>query len=133
MDIMQVGNKILNEQPFSRLLGARLERLQPGFAQLELDIKPEFLQQHGYVHGGVISYLADNALTFAGGSLFGDALTVEFKINYQRPAQGQRLIAKAKAEASGKKVVCCTCEIYCLNDAEEFLCASAQGTVLGKV
>ncbi|ABC32434.1 uncharacterized protein, possibly involved in aromatic compounds catabolism [Hahella chejuensis KCTC 2396] len=133
MDIMQVGNRILNEQAFSRLLGTRLMKLEPGAAHLELDIKPEFLQQHGYVHGGVVSYLADNALTFAGGSLFGDALTVEFKINYQRPAQGERLVARAKAETTGKKVVCCTCEIFCLKDGEEVLCASAQGTVLGKV
>lgn len=31
-------------------------------------LRDEHLQQHGFVHGGVISYLADNALTFAGGS-----------------------------------------------------------------
>ncbi|MGP5081274.1 hypothetical protein ACTXJ8_05620 [Corynebacterium variabile] len=29
-------------------------------------------QQHGFFHGGVLSYLADNSLTFAGGTAPGD-------------------------------------------------------------
>ena len=50
-------------QPFSVLVGTTLETIEPGLAQLALPIKPELLQQHGFVHGGVIAYLADNALT----------------------------------------------------------------------
>lgn len=53
-------------QPFSQFLGTTLTRFDT-IAELELPLKPEFLQQNGFVHGGVISYLADNTLTFAGG------------------------------------------------------------------
>jgi hypothetical protein len=38
---------------------------------LEMPIREELLQQNGFVHGGVVSSLADTALAFAGGSALG--------------------------------------------------------------
>jgi hypothetical protein len=39
-----------------------------GGAVLEAPIRNELLQQDGLVHGDVLRYPADNALTFAGGA-----------------------------------------------------------------
>jgi uncharacterized protein (TIGR00369 family) len=90
------GRKVLASQPFSLLLGAELVAFSPGSAELRIQIKPELKQQNGFVHGGVISYAADNALTYAGGSALGPGVvTSEFKINYVRPALGDVLIARA--------------------------------------
>ena len=97
------GRRILASQPFSVLLGAELLRLADGRAELRIPIRGELKQQHGFVHGGVISYAADNALTFAGGSVLGaDVVTSEFKINYLRPAQGDSLVARAAAIHCGR-------------------------------
>ncbi len=83
------------------------------------------------MHGGDISYLADNTITFAGGlALNGNALTAEFKINYLRPAIGDYLVARAKARSIGKRQAVCQCEVYVVNGSEEKLCALAQGTVV---
>jgi len=121
---------VLASQPFSASLGTRLDSIEPGRVQLSLPIKAELLQQHGFVHGGVIAYLADNALTFAGGSVLGDSLTSEFKINYARPAIGPgMLIAEALSVADGKTQAVCRCDIYVSRDAERKLCAVAQGTI----
>lgn len=85
---------------------------------MALPIRPELLQQHGFVHGGAVSYLADNALTYAGGSLLGDAVTSEFKINYLRPATaGDRLLAVATALGGGKSQAVCRCDIYVVSGA----------------
>jgi uncharacterized protein (TIGR00369 family) len=82
------------------------------------------------VHGGVLSYLADNALTFAGGSLLGPAIvTSEYKINYLRPAMGERLIARATVLHAGKHQAVCRCDISVVNADKETLCAAAQGTI----
>ena len=121
---------VLASQPFSASLGTRLDSIESGRVQLSLPIKAELLQQHGFVHGGVIAYLADNALTFAGGSVLGDSLTSEFKINYARPAIGPgTLIAVAVSVADGKTQAVCRCDIYVSRDAERKLCAVAQGTI----
>jgi uncharacterized protein (TIGR00369 family) len=121
---------VLASQPFSALLGTMLDSVEPGRAQLSLPIKPELLQQHGFVHGGAIAYLADNALTLAGGTLLGDSLTSEFKINYVRPAIGSgRLVVDAVSVAQGKTQAVCRCDIYVVRDEERKLCAVAQGTI----
>jgi uncharacterized protein (TIGR00369 family) len=91
---------------------------------------PVLLQQHGFVHGGVLSYLADNALTFAGGSVLGDAVTAEFKINYLRPAKdADQLLAVATVVGSGKTQAVCRCDVFAVQAGERRLCAAAQGTI----
>jgi uncharacterized protein (TIGR00369 family) len=56
-------------------------------------------------------------------------VTAEYKINYIRPAIGERLIARAKAVHVGKSQSVCTCEIFAVSDGQEKLCAIAQGTI----
>ena len=129
-DILSHGRDVLARQPFSVLLDVQLDHFAPGSAQLSLPMAPKLLQQHGFVHGGVLSYLADNALTFAGGSVLGDSVTVEFKINYLRPAQrGERLLAVAGVVGHGKSQAVCRCDIFVLCGDERLLCAAAQGTI----
>lgn len=126
-----MGRDILAKQPFSVLLGAELAALAPGQVELHLPLKPEHLQQNGFAHGGVVSYLADNALTYAGGTAMQvPVVTSEFKINYVRPAVGERLIARAEAQAVSKTQAVCRCEVFVVKDAAEKLCALAQGTIV---
>lgn len=133
-DLQQLGEQVLAAQPFSGLLGTEMVRLESGSAELGLDLREEFHQQHGRLHGGVISYLADNALTFAGGSLFGDGLTLEYKINYLKAAKGVRLVARARVEHAGRQVAVCGCRVFVVDgEGEESLCAVAQGTIMAPV
>ncbi|MEE3499843.1 PaaI family thioesterase [Acidiphilium acidophilum] len=130
-DLQEFARQIFESQPFSRFIGAQLTNSGPKDAELTLPITDNLKQQHGFVHGGAISYLADNAITFAGGlALGGNALTSEFKINYLKPARGSHLIARAQAKSIGKRQAVCQCEIYAVEDGEEKLCAIAQGTVV---
>ncbi|SFE43658.1 PaaI family thioesterase [Paracidovorax wautersii] len=130
-DVQTFAQQIFASQPFSRFIGAELTAAGPGSAELALTIEPHHQQQHGFVHGGVLSYLADNAITFAGGlALGGNALTAEFKINYLRPGVGTRLIARAQARSAGKRMAVCQCEIYAVEGESSKLCALAQGTVV---
>lgn len=124
------GQSALASQPFSRLVGAQLDAFAPGVAELSLPVVADLLQQHGFVHGGVLSYLADNALTFAGGSVLGDCVTSEYKINYLRPAtNAERLVAVATVVGSGKTQAVCRCDVFLLRGGERVLCAAAQGTI----
>ena len=87
-------------------------------------------QQHGYVHGGVISYAADNAVTFAGGSVLGPAVvTSGLSIQYVRPAQGSTLRAVADVVTVTASQAVVRCEVLVAGDDGESVCAVAQGTV----
>lgn len=130
MDMLNLGRQVLAAQPFSLLVGAVLTRFDSDETELEVAIGDALKQQHGFVHGGVLSYAADNALTFAGGAALGTGVvTSEYKINYVRPAVGQKIIARATALHAGKSQAVCRCEVFVVNDGKEALCAIAQGTV----
>ena len=127
---LAMGREVLAKQPFSVLIGAEMHALSPGFIDLQLPVTDKIRQQNGFVHGGALSYLADNALTFAGGTAMQvPVVTAEYKINYVRPAIGERLFARAKAVHVGQSQAVCTCEVFAVAGGEEKLCAIAQGTI----
>lgn len=128
-EFLQMGRKILAQQPFSVLLGVELTSFEPGRATLYLPLKPEHLQQHGFAHGGLVSTMADNAISFAGGSKLGDVVTLEYKLNLIRPGVGEALIARGEAISAGKTQAVCRCDVYAVQNGEERLCAAAQGTM----
>ena len=128
-DLLTMATNALAQQGFSQLLGTELVSISPGSAELALTIKDSLKQQHGFLHGGVVSYLADNALTFAGGSVLGNSVTLEMKINYLRPAVGERLVASAKVVSSSKRFATCECLVSAFKGSETVLAAVALGTI----
>lgn len=129
--LTQLAQQVLAAQPFSALVGAELASIEEGKAELRIPIKKELQQQNGFLHGGVLSYAADNAITFAAGSVLGAAVvTQEYKINYLRPATGRLLRAEAKVLSRTKRLAVCSCEIFAEEDGgESRLCAVAFGSV----
>lgn len=128
------ARRVLAAQPFSRLLGTRITAFADGKATLELDVRDDLRQQDGFVHGGVLAYAADNAITFAGGTALGPAvLTGGFTISYLRPAVGSVLRAEATVAHAGSRQAISTCELSVLDDTgAATLCAIAQGAVLAR-
>ncbi|MER6671892.1 PaaI family thioesterase [Streptomyces sp. NPDC000983] len=128
---LEQARVILAAQPFSALLGARLTAFGEGEAVLEVDIREELLQQYGFVHGGVLGYAADNALTFAAGTVAGAGLiTAGFTIDYLRPARGEVLRARARVVRAGRTRVVARCDLSTVEGGgAPALCAVAQGTI----
>lgn len=120
---------VLQQQPFSRLLGARLTAFGEGRAVIELDLRDDLRQQNGYAHGGVLAYAADNALTFAAGTTLGPSiLTTGFSIDYLRPATGVLLVAEAEVVETTRGRASAVCRLWSV-DAEgvRTACAVALG------
>lgn len=129
---LDTAREVLDSQPFSRLVGARITAFGDGEAVLEVDIREELHQQNGFLHGGVVAYAADNAITFAAGTTLGPAvLTGGFSVQYVRPATGRSLLARAAVVHSGRRQAVVRCDLFTTGpDGDETLCAVAQGTVL---
>ena len=127
---LESAQHVLQTQPFSVLLAAQLTAFSADCVEIRVPITAQIKQQFGFVHGGVISYAADNALTFAGGYALGPSIvTSEFKINYVRPAKGETLIARAHVVYAGQSQAVCRCDVLAVADGNETLCAVAQGTI----
>jgi uncharacterized protein (TIGR00369 family) len=129
-DFFDRARGALHAQPFSMLLGTELVQISERGLTLRLPIRDELRQQHGFVHSGVISYLADNALTFAGAIALGPrVVNGEYKINYLRPAVRGALLARAELVYAGRGHATCQCHVHVLDGDKETLVALAQGTV----
>lgn len=93
------------KQTIMETIGARLAHVGPGEAEIMLEMSPGILQQHGFVHAGVVATIADSAAGYAGLSLMppgAGVLTAEFKINLMAPAAGDRLIARGSVVKAGR-------------------------------
>jgi uncharacterized protein (TIGR00369 family) len=85
-------------------IGARILRVAPGEVDIELPVTPRVTQQHGFVHAGAVSAIADSACGFAALTLMAPnagVLTAEFKVNLMAPAAGERLVAEGRVVKAG--------------------------------
>lgn len=115
-------------------LGAHLAHISPGRVHIVLPARPEVTQQHGYVHAGATSAIADSAGGYAALTLFdedSDVLTVEYKINLLAPAAGDHLEAIGTVLKSGRTLTVCRLEVFGVQrSGERKLVANGQQTLI---
>ncbi len=119
-------------QAFMHTIGASLSKLAPGAVELTLPYREDLTQQHGFIHGGLVATLADNAAGGAAATLLPDGwslLTAEFKINLLAPAEGDRLVARAEVVRPGRLSVCRS-DVFAVQSDAETLCATALVTLM---
>jgi uncharacterized protein (TIGR00369 family) len=114
---------------FNQFLGMRLAEEHEDGVTVELPLRPEFQNGYGMLHGGVTAFLADAALGVALQRKLGQrqAATVELKINYLRPPQGDTLRARSRFVKMGRTLCVGQVEIH---DAEQRLVAVALMTYM---
>ena len=120
-------------QRFMGLLGARLARVEPGLVEIELDFRPEFTQQHGYLHAAVTTAIADSAGGYAAYTLMppgSSVLAVEFKINLLEPARGQSFTGRGRVVRPGKRLYVCALEVEARDGDGTRLCLLGQQTAM---
>lgn len=107
---------IFKNAPFINQLGITLIEINPGYLKTELKPQANQLQQHGLIHAGVITTLADHTAGGAGESLISEnesVLSVEFKINFLRPAvSNKNLTGKAQVIKNGKTLIIVDAEVW---------------------
>ena len=119
---------IFDRANFIRHLGMRLAEVGEGSCSVELVTDERHLQQHGFVHAGVLATLADHAAGGAARSTVptgADVITIEFKINFLKPAPAGKLLGKARVLRAGKTVVVAETEVL----AGEMLVAKLTSTL----
>ncbi len=119
---------VLASQAFSVFIGAEMTDFGDGNASMAIDILPHHLQQNGYVHGGVIAYLADNTATFAGATVLGPrVVTSALTITYLRPGIGDKLVARAHVVDSTRRQAVVHVDVFAATTAAP--ASDASGSV----
>ena len=127
------AQRVLAEQPFSVLLGTRVAAYTEASTILEIALRERHRQQHGFAHGGVISYLVDNAITFAAGTVLGpDLVTAGISVEYVHPGVGALLRAEARVVGHSSHSAVMRCDVTAHDDhgGPGRLCAIGHGRAL---
>lgn len=124
--------RLFRTAPFIAELGLELESIGAGECVTVLDLQPRHLQQHGFVHAGVLATMADHTAGAAAFTLATDGcrvVTAEFKISMLRAAQGEKLVCRATVLKSGRQFSFVESEVSCVAAGESRPVAKASATM----
>ena len=122
------------KQTIMGLIGAELSSVEPGVIEITLPYRADLAQQHGYLHAGIVTTIADSACGYAAYSLMppkSEVLSVEFKVNLLRPAKGERFLAVAEVVKAGKTLTVVRADVFGMDEEEQReLVATMLGTMI---
>ena len=128
-DTLALLKEALKGSAFTNHLGAEPTSCGDGKATVELTVQEHMTQHLKYIHGAVIGFVADSACCWAAISELGNVVTAEYKINFIKPAFGQKLIGRGEVIGSTGKTAVTQCKVYAVNNGREKLVASAMATI----
>lgn len=120
-----------DKQGFTQTLNAQLIDVEKGQVKITGEFSEALTQQHGFFHAGVLTSLVDSACGYAALTMMPDnieVLTIEFEVNFLKPAQMPKLIVIGKALQFGKTLT--VCEGYVLDKNEDKLIAKMTATMI---
>lgn len=114
-------------------IGASLQKVAPGEVEIEINFRDDLTQQHGYLHAGIVTIIADSACGFAAYSLMPEnsgVLTVEYKVNFLSPARGEQFIATGRVIKPGRTLTVCAGEVAAIDGEVSKTIAVIQATMM---
>ncbi len=114
-------------------LGATLALVLPGEVQIALPFNQALTQQHGFHHAGVTTTIVDSACGYAALSLMPPGvgvLTIEYKVNFLAPGQGERFLAVGRVIKPGRTVMVSQGEVIATQGERESVVATMLATIM---
>ena len=114
-------------------LGARLAGVSAGVVEIVLPYRADLVQQHGFLHGGVITTIVDSACGYAAYSLMAagaHVLTIEFKVNFLAPAAGEEFRAHGRVVRAGRTIYVCNGDVYARTGGSDKQVATMLATMM---
>ena len=114
-----------------KTLKAELIEVEKGQVKVTCEFSEALTQQHGFFHAGVVTSIADSACGYAALTMMPDneeVLSVEFKVNFMKPAKTDKLMAIGKVLQSGKTLT--VCEGYVYDSTGEKLISKMTATMI---
>lgn len=108
--------RVFDLAPFISTVGFVLVDAGDGWVETGLDVRPDHLQQHGYVHAGVVTTMADHTAGGAASTVIApgqSVLTAELGIHLLRPARGNHLACRGEVVKAGKSLVVAQADVRC--------------------
>ena len=104
-----------------------------GFFVSKVEITPAHRQQDGFTHAGVMATMADHTAGYAAFTTVEETfqiLSIEFKINFLKPAFGNALECRAEVLRGGRQIIVAESQIFDIRSEKKVLAAKAMITLM---
>ncbi len=111
----------------------RAEIIKKGYFQSGVRIEEHHRQQDGFIHAGVMATMADHTAGYSAFTIVDEnfqILTIEFKINFLRPAFGDALVCRSRVIREGSQIIISESEVFDIRGEEEAMVAKAMVTLM---
>ena len=129
----QVVRASFAQQGLMRTLGAGIASVVAGSVVIEVAFAAGVSQQQGYFHGAVLGAIGDSAGGYSALTLLpagSEVVSIEYKINFLKPAVGEVLRATGRVVRSGRSVSVCQVDIEAVAAGKATLCGVMQATFM---
>jgi uncharacterized protein (TIGR00369 family) len=109
------------------------DKIERGYFQSRVGIREHHRQQDGFIHAGVMATMADHTAGYAAFTTVPEdfqILTIEFKINFLRPAHGAGLVCRSRVIREGTHIIISESEVFDQREEGEVLAAKALVTLM---
>jgi uncharacterized protein (TIGR00369 family) len=111
----------------------KAEIVKRGYFQSRVRIQDHHRQQDGFIHAGLMATMADHTAGYAAFSTVSEKfqiLTIEFKVNFLKPAYGDALVCRSKVIREGAQIIISESEVFDVKGDAEKLVAKALVTLM---
>lgn len=132
-DVEARVRRSFEKQRVMQTMGVTIERVAPGEVDLKLPFREDLTQQHGFLHAGVVTTVADSACGYAALSLMppgAGVLSIEFKVNLLAPAKGEAIVARGRVVKAGRTISVVHGDVFALDGGQEKLVSTMVGTMM---
>jgi len=118
---------------FIKFCGLKASVIQKGLFESTLLIGKNHRTQDNFIHAGLIATMADHTAGYAAFTTVSEnlrILTIEFKINFLKPAYGSALRCRSQVVNRGRQIIVAESEVYDVREKSETLVAKGIITMM---
>jgi uncharacterized protein (TIGR00369 family) len=118
---------------FINFCGFQVAKIDKGYFESTLKIGENHKTQDNFIHAGLIATMSDHTAGYAAYTLVADdirILTIEFKINFLRPAYGNAIKCKSEVISQGKQIIVAQSTVFDIRDTHEKMVSKSTITLM---
>lgn len=118
---------------FIKHCGLKALRIKRGFFESHVLIGEHHRTQDNFIHAGLMATMADHTAGYSAFTTVSEdfrILTIEFKINFLKPAYGNALRCRSRVISKGKQIIISESKVYDVRNNHEKLVAKGIVTMM---
>jgi uncharacterized protein (TIGR00369 family) len=118
---------------FIKFCGFHVLKIEKGFFESSIIIGENHKTQDDFIHAGLIATMSDHTAGYAAYTLVPEnirILTIEFKINFLKPAYGDKLRCRSEIINAGKQIIVAQSSVFDIRDTHEKMVSRSTITLM---